>query len=257
MDGPHRPNHVQRHCMFNGEGEIHRAKAFTLIELLVVISIVAMLIALLLPSLQQAREQARRAACASNGHQLAFGIGIYAEQEDGKTPMVVAQHKGTGRLGDQWMRDFSATGWGGLGLLYQEGIVTDYRTYYCPSWQPQNGELQTPEYYWPNGVPNHYYIMWSYYAIRNAWAHDGELRPGDTGNGRIDNMNNKAALWDGHSTGTFFRHGDGVNVSFYDGHVSWFHDEAQLLLHAYWQPGRAPGSFWYDWPLYIIDAMDG
>ena len=250
---------IVRHCMPNGKSTMRCTKAFTLIELLVVISIIALLVALLLPAMGAALEQARRAACASNTHQLAFGISIYANQEDGKTPTGVVKTAGQGvnRLGDQWMRNFNSTSWGGLGLLYQEGIVTDYRIYYCPSWLPQNGETQTPEYYWPNGAPNHYYIMWSYYAIRNAWRHDGEFRPLNDGNGHIDNMNNKAALWDGHSTGTFFRHGDGVNVGFYDGHVTWFHDEAKLLLHAYWQPGAAAGSFWHDWPLYIIDAVDG
>jgi len=54
--------------------------AFTLIELLVVISIVALLVAVLLPVLGRTREIARRAICASNQHQIAVAIHMYADQ---------------------------------------------------------------------------------------------------------------------------------------------------------------------------------
>jgi prepilin-type N-terminal cleavage/methylation domain-containing protein/prepilin-type processing-associated H-X9-DG protein len=61
-----------------------RRKAFTLIELLVVIAIIALLMAVLLPSLHRAREQGKRAVCLSNLRQLALAWMLYAEANDEK-----------------------------------------------------------------------------------------------------------------------------------------------------------------------------
>jgi prepilin-type N-terminal cleavage/methylation domain-containing protein len=56
-----------------------RRRAFTLIELLVVIAIIAILAALLMPALEKARESARRTRCASNLHQTAVSMHMYAD----------------------------------------------------------------------------------------------------------------------------------------------------------------------------------
>jgi prepilin-type N-terminal cleavage/methylation domain-containing protein/prepilin-type processing-associated H-X9-DG protein len=59
-------------------------RAFTLIELLVVIAIIAILMAILMPALSRAREQGKRAACMNNLKQLQLSWILYADENDDK-----------------------------------------------------------------------------------------------------------------------------------------------------------------------------
>lgn len=63
-----------------------RRAAFTLTELLVVLGIIGLLAALLLPVLFQSREKARQSDCLSNYHQIGQAIQMYAADVDGDTP---------------------------------------------------------------------------------------------------------------------------------------------------------------------------
>ncbi|MEO6908679.1 MAG: prepilin-type N-terminal cleavage/methylation domain-containing protein [Abditibacteriaceae bacterium] len=63
-----------------------KRKGFTLIELLVVIAIISILAAILFPVFARARENARRASCQSNLKQLALGVMMYAQDNDGRVP---------------------------------------------------------------------------------------------------------------------------------------------------------------------------
>ncbi len=60
-----------------------RHAAFTIIELLAVISIIALLAAILVPALSRGRLQAQGAACLSNLRELARGLQVYADENDG------------------------------------------------------------------------------------------------------------------------------------------------------------------------------
>jgi prepilin-type N-terminal cleavage/methylation domain-containing protein/prepilin-type processing-associated H-X9-DG protein len=72
---------------------------FTLIELLVVIAIIAILAAILFPVFAQAREKARSATCLSNQKQIALAISMYAQDYDETFPYPYFQ------VTDQWWED--------------------------------------------------------------------------------------------------------------------------------------------------------
>ncbi|MFH1371725.1 MAG: prepilin-type N-terminal cleavage/methylation domain-containing protein [Planctomycetota bacterium] len=59
-----------------------KIKAFTLIELLVVISIIALLLLVLMPALGKTRYQSRRILCASNLKTIGMGDIMYSQESD-------------------------------------------------------------------------------------------------------------------------------------------------------------------------------
>jgi prepilin-type N-terminal cleavage/methylation domain-containing protein/prepilin-type processing-associated H-X9-DG protein len=64
---------------------------FTLIELLVVIAIIAILAAILFPVFAQAREKARASTCLSNGKQISLAVSMYAQDYDETFPISYIQ----------------------------------------------------------------------------------------------------------------------------------------------------------------------
>lgn len=59
---------------------------FTLIELVVVFAIIGILAALLLPVVNQTKAKAQQTICLNNLRQIDFGIKMYADDSDDKTP---------------------------------------------------------------------------------------------------------------------------------------------------------------------------
>lgn len=81
--------------MISLQGE-HQRKGFTLIELLVVIAIIAILAAILFPVFAQAREKARQTACLSNMNQIGLAMMMYMDDNDGVYPGAYTRgHEGT------------------------------------------------------------------------------------------------------------------------------------------------------------------
>jgi len=75
---------------------------FTLIELLVVIAIIAILAAILFPVFAQAREKARATTCLSNGKQIALSISMYAQDYDETFPISI---QAAGTTAETWWDD--------------------------------------------------------------------------------------------------------------------------------------------------------
>ena len=63
-------------------------KAFTLIELLVVIAIIAILAAILFPVFAQAKAAAKASSCLSNVRQIATGMTLYGNDNEGVAPII-------------------------------------------------------------------------------------------------------------------------------------------------------------------------
>ena len=126
-------------------------QGFTLIELLVVISIVALLIAMLLPALKKAKETARRAVCLSNLRQISNGLHVYANEADGHFPPTHGWMNSSltyelclprsGPAADGYYHEMIVeptrsqyvNRFVGHGALIPLGIISDPRTFYCPS----------------------------------------------------------------------------------------------------------------------------
>jgi prepilin-type N-terminal cleavage/methylation domain-containing protein/prepilin-type processing-associated H-X9-DG protein len=88
--------------MFSARRRVSRT-GFTLIELLVVIAIIAILAAILFPVFAQAREKARSSTCLSNQKQIGLAFGMYGQDYDETFPAPVLTDKGTGV--ESWWED--------------------------------------------------------------------------------------------------------------------------------------------------------
>lgn len=238
---------------------------FTLIELLVVIAIIAILAAMLLPALQQARARAERTNCVSNIKQLTLGQYMYLEDNHGQ--FVIGGASATwGNPNPRWWRlladyvPWERSGGGGA--------------YMCPSARSgSTGRELSPRSYAVNYnicrwqysrrvtdivgssstcimadaaqcsssiTGNHNPLQW--YALVTGSSDWQFTPPSDwTGGG--------AGAWYTNTNGNYTRrpipwHGDGMNVSYVDGHVNWL--RAQQFLGSLpngWAYGDANNSW--------------
>ena len=128
-----------------------RKRGFTLVELLVVISIIALLLAIIVPSMNKARETAKRVICSNQLKEIARGIAMYADAWDQKMPFYggydptypgkyckpdswdeAHPYAVYRAIPDLWLVNGKPVAMK-LGCLYEAGIITDPRVFYCPS----------------------------------------------------------------------------------------------------------------------------
>jgi prepilin-type N-terminal cleavage/methylation domain-containing protein/prepilin-type processing-associated H-X9-DG protein len=210
---------------------------FTLVELLVVIAIIALLMALLLPALEKAREQAKRAICLNNLHQLTLAWLLYADDNEDRLVNGATGYSDTGPPRIQWGDHWDEIAWvdrtstTNLAVSKQgikDGALWPYtksiRLYRCPTGLIDN--------------PLTYSLMFSMNAVCHNW--DGVYNGEGTHIKSLGEIHKPAYrlvfIDEGYMTPDAFavnysteqwwddppiRHGDGVSVSFADGHADW------------------------------------
>lgn len=188
-----------------------RRAAFTLIELLTVIAIIAVLATLAFFATGSVMEKSRRAQCMSNLRQLGAGVMTYAASHDGEVPLGY-------RTGNRKFNTMLHAGPGYvlLGRLYAEKIITNAKTFYCPSETAPAQAYNTPVNRWPPQGN-----VQGGYACNPLvdWKSDPEPERYL----RLTELAGQALLADGCGSRERVdsRHKDGVNVLYTNGSVRW------------------------------------
>lgn len=204
-----------------------RRAAFTLIELLTVIVIIAVLATLAFMATSSVMEKTRRAQCMSNLRQLHSGVMAYATNHDGEVPLGY-------RSGNMKFNTMLHAGPGYvlLGRLYAEKIITNAKTFYCPSEKAPAQAYNTPLNRWPPQGN-----VQGGYACNPVVNWGGAAEPARYP--RLTEFEGKAMLADGCGSveRVESRHKDGVNVLYANGSVRWV---ARELFNAELKAGNIP-----------------
>ena len=232
-------------------------KSFTLIELLVVIAIIAILAAMLLPALNKARDKAKMISCASNFKQLGLGFEGYKGDFDDYIPAV---HQGTtptingyansAFYYSTWKRDIGPY----IGVK-NENYLSDSEKFYksflnCPgatgldvlNSYGMNNYIAAPVDKIGSGLQ--YYLNCVKIVGKYFKRPSQRIIAGDVSNAKL-----VVTMWSGGqsnstlrgsgswtaSTGSdgLWRHQNGQNWLFADGHVEWLRPTDKPIYNSY------------------------
>jgi prepilin-type N-terminal cleavage/methylation domain-containing protein/prepilin-type processing-associated H-X9-DG protein len=240
-----------------------RQSAFTLIELLVVIAIIAILAAILFPVFAQAREKARSISCLSNQKQMGLAILMYAQDYDGGMPTWAEYWACLALVGTGCGTDASDRYWDAKLLPYVKSGTppTTSTTVAGGIWKCPSAPSQTQRSYSvssgfiydtdSNSSGTYRYlneaelVKASDTVFVMDGGRDGRTRfnyayypggPGNFGNGYYYKF--IAGGGNNADCDSSYRHNDGANYVFLDGHAKWFKGETLF-------PHPAPPSIAY------------
>jgi prepilin-type processing-associated H-X9-DG protein/prepilin-type N-terminal cleavage/methylation domain-containing protein len=191
-----------------------RHKGFTIVELAVVIFIICILVAFFYPSGSPVRGNGRRAACQSNLKQIGLGILQYTQDYDEQLPLLAVHDVSSDN------QSFNGPyGWGDAIQPY----VKSTQLFQCPSEYSRNVASDATQNNYTDYFMNSNLSGFKVEKLRNTRQ---VLLAGD-GNDGTDATNARYSIgalpnsWRTDNNSPVWRHLDGANYLFADGHVKW------------------------------------
>jgi prepilin-type N-terminal cleavage/methylation domain-containing protein/prepilin-type processing-associated H-X9-DG protein len=254
--------------IFSGRNTIKRKKAFTLIELLVVIAIIALLLAILIPSLNKARELAYRIVCGSHIKNIATASYTYAATFGDY--YVPAGHVAGNAPAEMWPLEYDE----GDRYWFQNETFRKYldiesfqvssniwatpKEFLCPADRISKNKTDT-ENRISYAYNNSDWRPWTHAYTIVGYKVETVTRPAETLN-FIDSITHDVDLNGAHYKGVWdrvknwtpdpkvwrkiderttygsahYRHSEGANVGFYDGHAQWLKKEIIFDIEGYY-----------------------